>query len=577
VTIEATSALGGSASSQADTLGKSAWTPRASVALLIRAVTFALPIVASVLAVWICSALVPAPDDRIARWIWIAGLVAVSCVASFGAQRALRKLAPLGLLFTMSLVFPDEAPTRFGLALRTGTFRSLARRVRRADAAAGDVWTVQRWAEHLVAAMGRLNRHDRLTAGHSERVRAYSVMLGQEIGLSPDDLDRLNWAALIHDIGKLDVPSEILCKPDRPTPQEWSILRGHPGAGWRYVDPLRPWLGDWVDAATQHHERWDGRGYPLGLAGNDISLAGRIVAIADAFDVMTAARSYKKPLPAAQARAELTLNSGTQFDPQLVRSFLQISLGRMRRVIGPLGVLAYFPDFLRLPLTAALSSSRAVVLAGAVAVGTAAGVVAPDALPPEESSMVVDAQEPTGLPSPEPAGTLATTPAEIPPAAAVPDPATLDPTLDATLDPDPDPTPDPAIPAPPAPAPTTAPAAPSAPADPAIASVDPPAPAPTIAPAPPEGQGSAVDDSAPTRANQKVSVHVLDNDDFGGTDIDIATLTITIDPTHGNVKVAGENLLYEPAPGFVGIDTMTYQVCSVTGVCDLATVTVTVT
>ena len=126
-------------------------------------------------------------------------------------------------------------------------------------------------------------------------------MLGEQMGLSRGDLDRLNWAALLHDIGKLEVPEKLLNKPGRPTPDEWDVLRTHPGAAAAYVEPLRGWLGDWVDAATQHHERYDGTGYPEGLSGKHISLAGRIVSIADAYDVMTAARSYKKPLPAAQA------------------------------------------------------------------------------------------------------------------------------------------------------------------------------------------------------------------------------------------------------------------------------------
>lgn len=576
-----TTALGGSASSQADTLGRSAWSPRTSVALTIRLAVSLLPVVASVAAVWICTTYVPAPAGTALFWTWMAGLVAVSCIASFAAQRVLRRLAPLELLFKMSLVFPDEAPTRFGLALRTGTFRSLARRVKRADGV--DDWTMQRWAEHLVAAMTRLNHHDRLTAGHSERVRAYSVMLGQEIGLPPEELDRLNWAALIHDIGKLDVTSEILTKPGQPTPQEWAVLRAHPGAGWRYVDPMRPWLGDWVDAATQHHERWDGRGYPLGLAGHDISLAGRIVAIADAFDVMTAARSYKKPLPAAQARAELTRNSGAQFDPQLVRSFLEISLGHMRRVIGPLGILAHFPEFLRVPLTAALSSTTAVVTAGAIAVGAAAGAAAPREIAPADASdastMVVLPDGMPNLPVPgeatgvdSPGATLppetatgVSVPASPPPEPAVPE-ASSAPT--PTSDGSPIPTP--------APATTLAPAPSAAPGAPAPDTPAPSTPPPTSAPVAVDDLPPAFDDTVTTRRDKTVSIHVLANDDIVGGDIDIATLAVAVEPVHGTVTVSGENLLYVPATGFTGTDTMTYQVCSTGGVCDTARVTVVV-
>src|SRR5262249_60887184 len=102
----------------------------------------------------------------------------------------------------------------------------------------------------------------------------------------------------------------------------------------RVLRPPGPGLGECALAATDHHERYDGGGYPNGVAGEEISLAGRIVAVADAFDVMTSARSYKKPLPAEQARVELTDNAGTQFDPQVVRAFLQVSLDDLYRVMG---------------------------------------------------------------------------------------------------------------------------------------------------------------------------------------------------------------------------------------------------
>jgi hypothetical protein len=111
---------------------------------------------------------------------------------------------------------------------------------------------------------------------------------------------------------------------------EWEQLRAHPLYGEALVEPLREWLGDWIEAVGYHHERWDGKGYPRAVAGEQIPLAGRIVAIADVFDVITSARSYKEPASAAEAREEITRCSGTQFDPSLVRAFVNISLGRMR-------------------------------------------------------------------------------------------------------------------------------------------------------------------------------------------------------------------------------------------------------
>ena len=156
-------------------------------------------------------------------------------------------------------------------------------------------------------------------------------------------------------------PASILNKTEKLTPDEWKIIRGHPAASDRFLGPVRAWLGDWARAASEHHERYDGDGYPNGLRGEEISLAGRIVAVADAFDVMTAARSYKKPYPAAQARVELANNAGTQFDPRVVRAFLAISLSRLRLVMGPL---------------AWLSGLSGLISVGSVASGAAATVTA---------------------------------------------------------------------------------------------------------------------------------------------------------------------------------------------------------
>ena len=192
----------------------------------------------------------------------------------------------------------------------------------------------------LVAA---LSIHDRTTRGHSERVRAYSRMIGEEMGLSDIELDRLQWAGLLHDVGKLLIPAAILNKPGTLTAEEYEEVCLHPEYGRGMVTPLIPWLGDSARAVWEHHERWDGHGYPAGLAGHDIALAARIVAVADVFDVMTSARSYKTPVSAADARTELARCAGGQFDETIVRAFLNISIGRLRLLIGPLSWLSQTP------------------------------------------------------------------------------------------------------------------------------------------------------------------------------------------------------------------------------------------
>ena len=127
----------------------------------------------------------------------------------------------------------------------------------------------------------------------------------------------------------------MLNKRGRLTPHEWEQIKQHPAIGARLTRSLEPWLGDWVRGVGEHHERWDGDGYPAGPAGQEISLAARIIAVADAFDVMTAARSYKDPLPAEAARAELVRCAGTQFDDAVVRAFVAVSIGKLRRIMGP--------------------------------------------------------------------------------------------------------------------------------------------------------------------------------------------------------------------------------------------------
>lgn len=147
----------------------------------------------------------------------------------------------------------------------------------------------------------------------------------------------------MHDVGKMTVDPRVLRKPSRLDEAEWRQIRAHPAEGARIAAGLRPFLGPWFEAIGQHHERWDGSGYPLGLAGTQISYGARIVAMADAFEVMTAARSYKRPVDPGAARAELVRCAGRQFDPDVVRALLGVSLERLHRVLGPAAWLGVLP------------------------------------------------------------------------------------------------------------------------------------------------------------------------------------------------------------------------------------------
>jgi HD-GYP domain-containing protein (c-di-GMP phosphodiesterase class II) len=282
------------------------------------------------------------PPDGLARIPWLVGLLACSTIVVAIAERLAMRFLPLAMLFRLSLVFPDRAPSRFAMARGAGNVRVLERRIRDAREEGVDP-APARAAEQILGLVAALSAHDRKTRGHSERVRAFTDLVSTELRLPEDDRDRLRWAALLHDIGKLRVPPRILNKPGKPDPREWQVLEEHPLAGARIAGPLLAWLGPWGDAIAQHHERFDGDGYPNRLAGSEISVAARIVSVTDSFEVMTAARSYKKPMSVPAARRELAACAGGQFDPAIVRAFLRISLGRLWWTVGPTSWAAVLP------------------------------------------------------------------------------------------------------------------------------------------------------------------------------------------------------------------------------------------
>ncbi|MFG2192945.1 HD-GYP domain-containing protein [Streptomyces sp. NPDC048639] len=160
---------------------------------------------------------------------------------------------------------------------------------------------------------------DRYTRGHSERVGRASVMIARELGMDDDRIETLRFAGILHDVGKLGVPTRLLRKDGPLTPEERRVIELHPEYGHEMVRGIG-FLGEARAAILHHHERLDGRGYPYGLSGARIPECARVVAVADAFDAMTSTRSYRRGRPVAVAVEELRRCAGAQFDPRMVRA-----------------------------------------------------------------------------------------------------------------------------------------------------------------------------------------------------------------------------------------------------------------
>lgn len=175
--------------------------------------------------------------------------------------------------------------------------------------------------------MSALGARDAATRAHSVRTARLCVSLGRGMGLGPAELLTLGLGALVHDVGKIRVPDAILHKPGRLTDEEWVTMRRHPDDGRLILEGIG-FLEGAAALVVQHHERWDGTGYPAGLRGESIAPGARILAVADAFDVMTHERDYRSPVSRAAALSELERCAGSQFDPRVVSAFRRVYVAR---------------------------------------------------------------------------------------------------------------------------------------------------------------------------------------------------------------------------------------------------------
>ncbi|MGD0110547.1 MAG: HD-GYP domain-containing protein [Armatimonadota bacterium] len=223
-------------------------------------------------------------------------------------------LAPFGLLMTM--VYQAKGLGLFAVALFVAPLVG----ARYVFQGAMEMLEVHRETVHALS--NALEAYDPYTRNHSELVTRYALQLGRELELSAAQLEVLEWAGRLHDIGKCRQDWDpIIRKPGRPSEQEWQVIRQHPVEGSRLAEKMEflPHTAGMVAAIVHaHHERLDGSGYPDGRDGRDLPLEARILGVADAFEAMTAKRAYHQQRPAEDAIAELRRCAGTQFDPQVV-------------------------------------------------------------------------------------------------------------------------------------------------------------------------------------------------------------------------------------------------------------------
>jgi len=162
---------------------------------------------------------------------------------------------------------------------------------------------------------------------HSIKVSEICEAIATKMGLSENDVYQIKIAGLMHDIGKIEIDEKILNKPEKLNKDEWERMQRHPEMGYRILSSVNEFSAI-ADDILEHHERWDGKGYPRGLKGEESSLCARIIAVADSYDAMTTDRTYGKALSEEEATNEIRRCSGTQFDPEVARVFVEKVLGQ---------------------------------------------------------------------------------------------------------------------------------------------------------------------------------------------------------------------------------------------------------
>ena len=248
----------------------------------------------------------------------------------FKAVRDNKKYSPIPFVFLTSAASPDDVQKGRELGVEDYLTKPIdtpdlvaiinARLLRSSEVKVSHI--NQAYLETVKALANAIESRDKYTGGHVDRVTQYSLWLGQELFWPQDHLRRLEFGARLHDIGKIIVPDEILNKPGKLSLQEWKIMRKHPAAGANMLQGVEH-LQDILPYIYHHHERWDGNGYPDGLKGKEISIGGRILALADVYDALTTTRPYRPAHPCDEVLQYIQLQAGKHFDPDLVPIFIR--------------------------------------------------------------------------------------------------------------------------------------------------------------------------------------------------------------------------------------------------------------
>jgi putative nucleotidyltransferase with HDIG domain len=246
-----------------------------------------------------------------------------SCLRTAGQQLL---IVPVFSNLSLSAIVIAQYPETIELTSEECRFaRQLADQAGIALANANTLSKLDRHNWETMQALARaVDANSPWTAGHSERVTRLAMTIADQLPLNRQEMENLHRAALLHDVGKLGIPSSILNNPAKLTDEEFELIKSHPGKGATILEPINSYAA-LIPIVSQHHERFDGTGYPFGLKGEAISQGARIIAVADAFDAMVSDRPYRAGLSEKRAIELIREGAGTQFDPQLVEIFLKIA------------------------------------------------------------------------------------------------------------------------------------------------------------------------------------------------------------------------------------------------------------